>query len=128
MLQDEYVKAYYEALLKKQQELESAEKQQESSNSPTSNGLPEMSSNRQVGMKVKRDEDEGDDDVDWEEAPVTGNYTTYQVKLKIYIEYYNFYIRRYSLQFNFKIFLTFSIPLELLSHKSKYHRSYEDNY
>ncbi|TXG60093.1 hypothetical protein EZV62_014666 [Acer yangbiense] len=79
---DEYVKAYYEALLKKQQELESAEKQQESSNSPTSNGLPEMSSNRQVGMKVKRDDDEGDDDVDWEEAPVTGNYITYQVKSK----------------------------------------------
>ncbi|TXG48966.1 hypothetical protein EZV62_024841 [Acer yangbiense] len=74
---DEYVKAYYEALLKKQQELESAEKQQESSNSPTSNGLPEMSSNRQVGMKVKRDEDEGDDDVDWEEAPVTGNTNKY---------------------------------------------------
>ncbi|KAK1591621.1 hypothetical protein Q3G72_010577 [Acer saccharum] len=81
---DEYVKAYYEALLKKQQELESAEKQQESSNSPTSNGLPEMSSNRQVGMKVKRDEDEGDDDVDWEEAPVTGNTNeNYKVDLNV---------------------------------------------
>ncbi|KAL5736164.1 hypothetical protein ACOSP7_030639 [Xanthoceras sorbifolium] len=73
-IQDEYVKAYYAALLKKQQELEEDVKEQpESSNFPTSNGLPEMSSNRQVGMKSKRDEDEGDDDVDWEEAPVTGN-------------------------------------------------------
>ncbi|KAI9156135.1 hypothetical protein LWI28_001120 [Acer negundo] len=83
-IQDEYVKAYYEALLKKQQELESAEKQQESANSPISNGLPEMSSNRQVGMKVKRDEDEGDDDVDWEEAPVTGNTNkNYKVDLNV---------------------------------------------
>ncbi|KAJ4713333.1 transcription initiation factor IIE subunit alpha-like [Melia azedarach] len=71
-LQDEYVKAYYAALLKKQQELEEAAKQQESSNTAVSDGLSGMS-NRQVGMKSKREDDEGDDDVDWEEAPVAGN-------------------------------------------------------
>jgi transcription initiation factor TFIIE subunit alpha len=37
-----------------------------------SNGLSESSSNRQVGMKSKREEGEGDDDVEWEEAPIEG--------------------------------------------------------
>ncbi|KAH7549299.1 hypothetical protein JRO89_XS13G0011100 [Xanthoceras sorbifolium] len=65
---------YYAALLKKQQELEeAAKKQQEFSNAPVSDALSDMPSNRQVGMKSKRDEDDGDDDVDWEEAPVAGN-------------------------------------------------------
>lgn len=80
MLQDEYVKAYYAALLKKQQELEEAAKQQESSNTAVSDGLSGMS-NRQVGMKSKREDDEGDDDVDWEEAPVAGNYIEDHLKL-----------------------------------------------
>ncbi|KAH9778509.1 transcription initiation factor IIE subunit alpha [Citrus sinensis] len=72
-LQDEYIRAYYAALLKKQQELdEAAKNQQESSNTPISDGLSGASSNRQVGMKSKREEVEGDDDVDWEEAPVAG--------------------------------------------------------
>ncbi|XP_048329820.2 uncharacterized protein LOC107418848 [Ziziphus jujuba] len=84
-IQDEYVKAYYAALLKKQQELEeAAKKQEELSNPNISNGLSGMSSGRQVGMKSKRDEDEGDDDVDWEEAPVAGNSNEhYKVDLNV---------------------------------------------
>ncbi|KAK1565401.1 hypothetical protein Q3G72_025732 [Acer saccharum] len=63
--ENEYVKAYYDALLKKQQELEEAvTKQREFSNAPISDALSGMPSNRQVGMKSKRDDDEGDNDVD----------------------------------------------------------------
>ncbi|MBA0769872.1 hypothetical protein Gotri_018563, partial [Gossypium trilobum] len=70
LLQDEYLKAYYAALYKKQQELEeAAKKQQELSDIPVATGLSD-SSNRQVGMKAKRDDNEGEDDIDWEEAPV----------------------------------------------------------
>ncbi|KAB2057402.1 hypothetical protein ES319_A11G166000v1 [Gossypium barbadense] len=72
-IQDEYLKAYYAALYKKQQELEeAAKKQQELSDIPLATGLSD-SSNRQVGMKAKRDDNEGEDDIDWEEAPVAGN-------------------------------------------------------
>ncbi|KAJ8750561.1 hypothetical protein K2173_015722 [Erythroxylum novogranatense] len=68
-LQDEYVKAYYAALLQKRQELEeAAKKQQESSQTLNSNDVSDSSSSRQVGMKSKRVEIDGDDD--WEEAPV----------------------------------------------------------
>ncbi|XP_022771780.1 general transcription factor IIE subunit 1-like [Durio zibethinus] len=74
-LQDEYLKAYYAALYEKQQELEdAAKKQQELSDIPLASVLSD-SSKRQVGMKVKREDDEGDDDIDWEEAPVAGNTT-----------------------------------------------------
>ncbi|XVF71096.1 hypothetical protein PTKIN_Ptkin12aG0007700 [Pterospermum kingtungense] len=66
-LQDEYLKAYYAALYQKQQELEDAAKKQEELSD-----IPD-SSKRQVGMKVKREDAEGDDDIDWEEAPVAGN-------------------------------------------------------
>lgn len=38
------------------------------------NSQSSSSSSRQVGMKSKRDDDEGDDDVEWEEAPVAGKY------------------------------------------------------
>ncbi|XP_044466766.1 general transcription factor IIE subunit 1 [Mangifera indica] len=78
-LQDEYVKAYYAALFKKQQELQEAAKmQQETSNTqPISDGGNHA--NRQVGMKAKREDNEGDDDVDWEEAPVAGNTNEYKV-------------------------------------------------
>ncbi|XWS75749.1 hypothetical protein CRYUN_Cryun01aG0118800 [Craigia yunnanensis] len=74
-LHDEYLKAYYAALYKKQQELEdAAKKQQELSGIPLASGLSD-SSKRQVGMKVKREDNEGDDDIDWEEDPVAGNTT-----------------------------------------------------
>ncbi|OMO89012.1 Transcription factor TFIIE, alpha subunit [Corchorus olitorius] len=69
--QDEYVKAYYAALLKKQQELEeAAKKQEELSDLPLTSS---DNSNRQTGMKSKREDDDVDDGVDWEEAPVAGN-------------------------------------------------------
>ncbi|KAF6168943.1 hypothetical protein GIB67_038440 [Kingdonia uniflora] len=65
---DEYVKAYYAALLQRQQEQDAKAKQQESAMADT------ISDYRHVGMKSKREEDEGDDDVEWEEeAPNTGN-------------------------------------------------------
>ncbi|KAK8569038.1 hypothetical protein V6N13_106907 [Hibiscus sabdariffa] len=74
-IQDEYLKAYYAALYKKQQELEeAAKKQQELSDIPPASSLPD-SSNRQVGMKVKRDDNEGDNDIGWEEALIAGNTT-----------------------------------------------------
>ncbi|KAE8676336.1 General transcription factor IIE subunit 1 isoform 3 [Hibiscus syriacus] len=71
-IQEEYLKAYYAALYKKQQEEEAAKKQ-ELSNTPATS-LSDYS-NRQVGMKVKRDDNEGGDDIDWEEAPIAGNTT-----------------------------------------------------
>uniref|UniRef100_A0A803QLC2 HTH TFE/IIEalpha-type domain-containing protein n=1 Tax=Cannabis sativa TaxID=3483 RepID=A0A803QLC2_CANSA len=67
-LQDEYVKAYYAALLEKQKELEAATKQEELSNAQMLDGEASTSSSRQVGMKSKRVEDEGEEDVEWEEA------------------------------------------------------------
>lgn len=74
MLQDEYVKAYYAALLEKQKELEAATKQQEElSNAQMLNGESSTSTSRQVGVKSKRADDEGEEDVEWEEAPVAGN-------------------------------------------------------
>ncbi|KAL4341989.1 hypothetical protein GQ457_08G020060 [Hibiscus cannabinus] len=77
-IQDEYLKAYYAALYKKQQELEeSTKKQEDLSDIPLETGLSD-SSERQVGMKAKReDDDEGDHDIKWEEDPfaVAGNTT-----------------------------------------------------
>ncbi|TKY73235.1 General transcription factor IIE subunit 1 [Spatholobus suberectus] len=66
---DEYIKAYYAALLKQQHELEAVRKQ-ESSNTLTANDPSSSASNRQVGMKSKLEEDV--DGTEWEEAPVAG--------------------------------------------------------
>lgn len=72
-IQDEYVKAYYAAILQRQREQEEATKrEQELVNSNTVSGDFAMSSERQVGMKSKR-EDDDEDDVEWEEAPSAGN-------------------------------------------------------
>ncbi|XP_077215060.1 uncharacterized protein LOC143849767 isoform X2 [Tasmannia lanceolata] len=79
-IQDEYIKAYYAAIIKRQQEEEeeaAKREEQEAANfnattSNISNGISEKPSDRQVGMKAKR-EKEGDDDVEWEEAPSAGN-------------------------------------------------------
>ena len=60
--QDEYAKAYYAALLKQQQELEAATKLQELG----------TTSDRQVGIKSKRD-----DDVEEEKAPAAGQYQSF---------------------------------------------------
>lgn len=66
ILQDEYFKAYYAALLQRQQEQEESIKVEQESLNTTDGAF------RQVGMKAKR-EDDGNDDVDenveWEEAP-----------------------------------------------------------
>ncbi|KHN31802.1 hypothetical protein glysoja_049475 [Glycine soja] len=80
-IQDEYIKAYYAALLKQQHELEAASKQ-ELSNTLTANDPSSSASNRQVGMKSKLEED--DDGTEWEEAPVagTGN-ENYKVDLNV---------------------------------------------
>lgn len=43
------------------------------------NGVSDTTSNLQVGIKSKRDEDEGDDDVEWEEAPVAGKYQSFHL-------------------------------------------------
>ncbi|KAL3018150.1 hypothetical protein AAZX31_05G013100 [Glycine max] len=68
-IQDEYIKAYYAALLKQQHELEEAAKKQLSNTLAAAN--PSSSTSiRQVGMKSKREED--DDDTEWEEAPIAG--------------------------------------------------------
>ncbi|CAA3013619.1 general transcription factor IIE subunit 1 [Olea europaea subsp. europaea] len=72
-IQDEYVKAYYAALLERQREQEAHDdSQQQMSNASTSNGVA-MPTERQVGMKSKlADEYEGDD-VEWDEEPPAGN-------------------------------------------------------
>ncbi|GER31603.1 transcription initiation factor IIE alpha subunit family protein [Striga asiatica] len=80
-LQDEYVKAYYAALLKRQREQEEAvKKEKESSSIEISNNIHSMTSERQVGVKSKRDEFEGDDEVEWEEDPPAGS-TSEQFKV-----------------------------------------------
>ncbi|CAL1371984.1 unnamed protein product [Linum trigynum] len=75
-LQDEYARAYYAAILEQQAALEAANKQQEVLETSDLNGPYESSPQRQVGMKFKREDNEGDDDVDWEEAPLGGNETS----------------------------------------------------
>ncbi|PSS26840.1 General transcription factor IIE subunit 1 like [Actinidia chinensis var. chinensis] len=60
-LQDEYIKAYYAALLQRQREQDEV-----------ANGQQEPL-DRQVGMKSKRDENEGDEEIEWEEDAPAGN-------------------------------------------------------
>ncbi|KAL3016194.1 hypothetical protein AAZX31_06G199600 [Glycine max] len=80
-IQDEYIKAYYAALLKQQHELEAASKQ-ELPNTLTANDPSSSASNRQVGMKSKLEED--DDGTEWEEAPVAGiGNENYKVDLNV---------------------------------------------
>ncbi|ESQ29807.1 hypothetical protein EUTSA_v10023437mg [Eutrema salsugineum] len=81
-LKDEYLKAYYAALLK-QQEVAEKPTQQESAGVSTSDSLlATTSSDRQVGMKSKREE-EDEEDVEWEEeAPVAAN-GDYKVDLNV---------------------------------------------
>lgn len=72
LLQDEYVKAYYAALLQQQyhqQEAASKKVKEEQS----TDDAPSMSTERQVGMKFKREDDDEGDDVEWEDAIPAGN-------------------------------------------------------
>ncbi|CAJ2634900.1 unnamed protein product [Trifolium pratense] len=64
-IQDEYIKAYYAALLKKQHELEEAAKNPQDANA--ADDPSSSTSIRKVGDKYKREED--DDGTEWEEAP-----------------------------------------------------------
>ncbi|CAL9772633.1 unnamed protein product [Musa acuminata subsp. burmannicoides] len=69
-LQDEYLKAYYAALVKRQEEQEASKKVQQEAELPIN--VSEAPFERRVGMKSKREDD--NDDVEWEEeAPSTGN-------------------------------------------------------
>ncbi|KAK9091152.1 hypothetical protein Sjap_024329 [Stephania japonica] len=61
---DEYLKAYYAALLQRQQDQEEAAKRNQQELDNISSEMP-----RQVGMKSKREDDDRDDGVEWEEAP-----------------------------------------------------------
>ncbi|CAN6288302.1 unnamed protein product [Urochloa humidicola] len=73
-IQEEYIKAYYEALRKKQEEEEAKMRMQQEGETL----LSDSQSERQVGKKYKReDEDEG---IEWEEQQPTGN-ATEQYKL-----------------------------------------------
>lgn len=63
-IQDEYVKAYYNAILQRQL---GAVKQEQNITDATAG--ESGTSDRKVGMKSKRDEVEGDENVEWEEAP-----------------------------------------------------------
>ncbi|MCL7038863.1 hypothetical protein MKW94_003351 [Papaver nudicaule] len=66
---DEYYKAYYEGLSKMQQERDEAARMIQGELTSSGNGFSDMPSDRQVGFKSKREED--DDDVEWEDAPTT---------------------------------------------------------
>lgn len=73
ILQDEFLKAYYAALYQRQREQEeSTKRKQEPFNTTDDPNL------RQVGMKSNErgynDDDDGDENVEWEEAPTAGRY------------------------------------------------------
>ncbi|KAL0405610.1 UNVERIFIED_CONTAM: Transcription initiation factor IIE subunit alpha [Sesamum latifolium] len=73
-IQDEYVKAYYAALLMRQRgQEETVKKEDESPNNTIPNEVYNAPSERQVGMKSKRDDDDEGDDDEWEEAPPIGS-------------------------------------------------------
>uniref|UniRef100_A0A804PBH9 HTH TFE/IIEalpha-type domain-containing protein n=1 Tax=Zea mays TaxID=4577 RepID=A0A804PBH9_MAIZE len=76
-VQEEYIKAYYEALRKKQEEEEAKNRMQQEGKI----SVPDSQTERQVGKKYKRDDDD-DEDIEWEEHQPTaaGNATeTYKL-------------------------------------------------
>ncbi|XP_055825505.1 transcription factor efuD-like isoform X2 [Solanum dulcamara] len=83
-IQDEYVKAYYEALFKRQREQEEATKMLPETS--TTDGVYNTSTERQVGMKSKREEDDEGEDVEWEEAPPAGNTTTGNLNVDLNVQ------------------------------------------
>ncbi|KAK6134876.1 hypothetical protein DH2020_031360 [Rehmannia glutinosa] len=75
-IQDEYIKAYYAAFLMRQHgQEETVQKEQESTNATISNEVYSSPTERQVGMKSKRDDGYEGDDVKLEEVPPTGGRT-----------------------------------------------------
>uniref|UniRef100_A0A0V0IFR4 Putative general transcription factor IIE subunit 1-like n=1 Tax=Solanum chacoense TaxID=4108 RepID=A0A0V0IFR4_SOLCH len=83
-IQDEYIKAYYEALFKRQKEQEEATKILPETS--TTDGVYNTSTERQVGMKSKREEEDEGEDVEWEEAPPAGNTTTGNLKVDLNVQ------------------------------------------
>ncbi|KAG7621186.1 Transcription factor TFE/TFIIEalpha HTH domain [Arabidopsis suecica] len=86
-LKDEYLKAYYAAIME-QQKLAAKLNQQESAGESTTTDIESAttSSDRQVGMKSKREDEEEDEDVDWaEDASVAAN-GNYKVDLNVEAE------------------------------------------
>ncbi|ERN15868.1 transcription initiation factor IIE subunit alpha isoform X1 [Amborella trichopoda] len=71
-IQEEYLKAYYAAILKRQQEEQAAAAYSVASTSNVMNGVSETQTERRVGMKVKREYNEDEDDVEWEDATPSG--------------------------------------------------------
>ncbi|MCD7458201.1 hypothetical protein HAX54_037544 [Datura stramonium] len=83
-IKDEYVKAYYEALFKRQREQEEAAKMlPETSNT---DGVYNTSTERQVGMKSKREEEDEGEDIEWEEAPPAGDNSTGNFKVDLNVQ------------------------------------------
>ncbi|KAH0763066.1 hypothetical protein KY290_019139 [Solanum tuberosum] len=83
-IQDEYIKAYYEALFKRQKEQEEATKMLPETS--TTDGVYNTSTERQVGMKSKREEEDKGEDVEWEEAPPAGNTTAGNLKVDLNVQ------------------------------------------
>ncbi|KAL3343634.1 hypothetical protein AABB24_027247 [Solanum stoloniferum] len=83
-IQDEYIKAYYEALFKRQKEQEEATKMLPETS--TTDGVYNSSTESQVGMKSKREEEDEGEDVEWEEAPPAGNTTTGNLKVDLNVQ------------------------------------------
>uniref|UniRef100_A0A1J3F7T7 General transcription factor IIE subunit 1 n=1 Tax=Noccaea caerulescens TaxID=107243 RepID=A0A1J3F7T7_NOCCA len=80
-LKDEYLKAYYAALLKQQALAEKANQQESAGDIE----LATTSSDRQVGMKSKREEQDEEDD-EWEEVVPVAADGDYQVDLNVEAE------------------------------------------
>lgn len=79
-LQDEYVKAYYAAILERQREEDTKGQQDISSGEVSGQPIP---SDRQVGVKSKREDETEDEDI-WEEAMPSGNSgKSYKVDLNV---------------------------------------------
>lgn len=72
VVHDEYIKAYYAALYKRQQEQKEAV-QREHQELEDTNGVYHTTSDRRVGMKAKREGNDSDDNVEKEEAPASGH-------------------------------------------------------
>lgn len=85
-IQDEYVKAYYEAIFKRQREQEEAAKMLPETS--TTDGVYNISTERQVGMKSRREEEDEGEDIEWEEAPAppAGNNTTGTLKVDLNVQ------------------------------------------
>nr|GLL22023.1 general transcription factor IIE subunit 1 [Ipomoea trifida]GMD00001.1 general transcription factor IIE subunit 1 [Ipomoea batatas] len=80
-IQDEYVKAYYAALLQQQYHQQEAAAKKVVKEEQSTDDAPSMSTERQVGMKFKREDDDEGDDVEWEDAIPAGSNTTGNFKV-----------------------------------------------